>query len=189
MQDNIRPPKGITDEEAADWYEAHPEYIDTLLDHAEAQGELKRKTRSPAERLAWAKARRASLQSVMDLEQPKGTVSVTLRLSQEDVGLAKLIAEYRGVRYQSYIKMLLHKVLNDEYADLRDMEKRRGFRAVQWHDPSINNSRFRVWHFFDVVSDGRTYDETYRCLSEMGIPHTTIIPTLVEANWINSAIG
>lgn len=184
MNERTRPPSGMTDGEAADWYEKHPEYIDGLVDLAEKRGQLERTKRNPAERLAWAKARREVTEADT---QPKGTVSVTLRLSQEDVELAKLIAGYRGLRYQSYVKMVLHKVLNDEYSDLRSMEKRRGFRAVQWHDPSINGNRYRVWHFFDVVSDGRTYDETYKQLSEMGVPHTAIIPTLVEADWLNKS--
>lgn len=184
MSERMGPPRDITDEAAADWYEAHPEYIDSLLDRAEDRGQLHLSKRSPAERLARAKARREAAASV---EQAKGTVSVTLRLSQEDVEMAKLIAGYRGLRYQSYIKMLLHKELNDEYTDLRVMEKRRGFRAVQWHDPSINDSRYRVWHFFDVVSDGRTHNETYKRLAEMGVPDTTIIPTLVEADWVRKS--
>jgi predicted DNA binding CopG/RHH family protein len=40
-----------------------------------------------------------------------GTRQVTIRLSHSEIALAKKQAEAKGLKYQTYIKMLLHEAL------------------------------------------------------------------------------
>ena len=39
--------------------------------------------------------------------------TTTIRLNPEDVEIAKKQAEKKGLRYQTYLKMLIHEVLHD----------------------------------------------------------------------------
>lgn len=48
------------------------------------------------------------------------TPGVTIRLDPSDIELARSQAEKRGLRYQTYIKMVLHQALAKE-ADLTNM--------------------------------------------------------------------
>lgn len=74
----------------ADWYAAHPEYSEALFDQAEAEGKLGESTA----------AKRLGL-----------TTSTTIRLSQDDLEKARIQAARKGLRYQTYMKMLLHEAL------------------------------------------------------------------------------
>jgi predicted DNA binding CopG/RHH family protein len=42
------------------------------------------------------------------------TPTTTIRLDKRDIELAKRQAEQRGLRYQTYLKMLIHQALRDE---------------------------------------------------------------------------
>lgn len=42
------------------------------------------------------------------------TPTTTIRLDQQDIELAKRQAEERGLRYQTYLKMLIHQALREE---------------------------------------------------------------------------
>jgi predicted DNA binding CopG/RHH family protein len=78
-------------EEAA-WWDSHPEEILAVFQEAEKYGTLGRGTL----------ARRAQ------------TAATSIRLDVADIELAKIIAEKRGLRYQTYLKMIIHQHLVNE---------------------------------------------------------------------------
>jgi predicted DNA binding CopG/RHH family protein len=46
------------------------------------------------------------------------TPTTTIRLDKRDIELAKQQAEQRGLRYQTYLKMLIHQALRGKYPRL-----------------------------------------------------------------------
>ena len=78
-------------EEAA-WWDTHPEETLAIFDQAAKDGTLGRGTL----------ARRAQ------------TVATSIRLDPSDIELAKTIAQKRGLRYQTYLKMIIHQALAQE---------------------------------------------------------------------------
>jgi hypothetical protein len=53
--------------------------------------------------------------------QAGASPTITIRLAEEDLARARTLAAEKGLRYQTYLKMLLHQALNSE-------EKRAGRR-------------------------------------------------------------
>jgi predicted DNA binding CopG/RHH family protein len=86
----MKKPKFASEAEEADWYPAHPEYVEALFKQARAEGKLGR----------------GNVAKILGFTTP-----VTIRLSQTDIAKAKLQAEKKGIGYQTYIKMLLHEAL------------------------------------------------------------------------------
>ena len=54
-------------------------------------------------------------------ERAGASPTITIRLAEDDLSRARAFAAERGLRYQTYLKMLLHQALNSE-------EKRAGRR-------------------------------------------------------------
>jgi predicted DNA binding CopG/RHH family protein len=48
------------------------------------------------------------------LKQRGITPATTIRLASEDISRARTLAERRGLRYQTYLKMLIHEALERE---------------------------------------------------------------------------
>jgi predicted DNA binding CopG/RHH family protein len=48
------------------------------------------------------------------LKQRGTTPPTTIRLAPEDISRARTLAERRGLRYQTYLKMLIHEALERE---------------------------------------------------------------------------
>jgi predicted DNA binding CopG/RHH family protein len=48
------------------------------------------------------------------LKQREITPPTTIRLAPEDISRARALAERRGLRYQTYLKMLIHEALERE---------------------------------------------------------------------------
>jgi len=48
------------------------------------------------------------------LKQRGATPPTTIRLAPEDIARARTLAERRGLRYQTYLKMLIHEALERE---------------------------------------------------------------------------
>ncbi len=80
-------PKFRTEAEEAEWWDSHPEVATEIMKRALKSG----------------KARRGV---------PLKTV--TMRLPVPDIKAAQDLAERKGLRYQTYIKMLLHEALERE---------------------------------------------------------------------------
>jgi predicted DNA binding CopG/RHH family protein len=91
----------------AEWWAKNQNLIADRFEQAEALGELGKGTvaRVPRERAS----------------QVGASPTITIRLAEEDLTRARRLAAERGMRYQTYLKMLLHQALNSE-------EKRAGRR-------------------------------------------------------------
>jgi predicted DNA binding CopG/RHH family protein len=48
------------------------------------------------------------------LKQRGAIAPTTIRLAPEDISRARVLAERRGLRYQTYLKMLIHEALERE---------------------------------------------------------------------------
>lgn len=88
MATKKRIPNFKSEEEEAEWWDAHPEVIAELFLKAKKEGKIKR------------------LPVVRGATKP-----VTIRVPVADIETAQEIAEQRGVPYQTYIKGLLHQAL------------------------------------------------------------------------------
>ena len=96
-----------TEAQEAEWWAKHQNLIADRFEQAKAAGKLGQGT---VARLARERARKAG---------PSPTI--TIRLAEDDLTRAKTFAAEKGLRYQTYLKMLLHQALNSE-------EKRAGRR-------------------------------------------------------------
>jgi len=82
-------PKFKTEAEEAQWWFDNREELDKDFAQAFAEGRLKRRT------------------------EPRtgSTPTTTIRLDPVDIELARKLAEKRGLKYQTYLKMLIHEAL------------------------------------------------------------------------------
>lgn len=87
-------PKFSSEAEEAEWWDAHRSQVE-----AEIRRRMKQKRPLPLGRL---------------LRKEKPTQPVTLRIAREDLETARHLAAQRGLRYQTYIKMLLRGALARE---------------------------------------------------------------------------
>jgi predicted DNA binding CopG/RHH family protein len=89
--------------------------------------ELKGKTfADEAEEAAWWKSHEDDLFDEFKKATKEGRIGIgtvakraalpttTIRLDPSDIGLARKLAEERGLRYQTYLKMLIHEALRKE---------------------------------------------------------------------------
>lgn len=89
---NLKTPKFANESEEARWWATHPNEIAHAFESAAAEGRLGRGTAAR-----------------------KGTTpTTTIRLDPQDVSRAKEQAERKGLRYQTYLKMLLREALLKE---------------------------------------------------------------------------
>jgi predicted DNA binding CopG/RHH family protein len=96
-----RPPRFKNEKEEAEWWDNNPEFILQEFKRAAAEGRLGHGT---------AKKQFAERQAA---------ISTTIRLDPTDLSLAKQQAERKGLRYQTYLKMLIHEALGREETTVR----------------------------------------------------------------------
>jgi predicted DNA binding CopG/RHH family protein len=89
MTKTVETPEFKSEAEEAAWWDSHPDETLAMFKQAEADGSLGRGTL----------ARRAA---------------TSIRLDAGDIELAKSLAAKRGLRYQTYLKMILHQHLLQE---------------------------------------------------------------------------
>jgi predicted DNA binding CopG/RHH family protein len=89
MADKMEIPVFASEAEEAEWWSAQEDQIADAFEEAASRGELGRGTA----------VRRAALPTT------------TIRLDPRDIELARIQAERKGLRYQTYLKMLLHEAL------------------------------------------------------------------------------
>jgi predicted DNA binding CopG/RHH family protein len=85
------------EEQEAKWWAENPDFILARFESAAAENRLGRGTA----------ARRGM------------TPTTTIRLDPADISLAKSQAERRGLRYQTYLKMLIRQALTQEESEAR----------------------------------------------------------------------
>jgi predicted DNA binding CopG/RHH family protein len=96
-----------TEAQEAEWWAKNQTLIADRLEQAKAAGKLGKGT------VAQVARERASRGG----ESP----TITIRLPEDDLARARTFAAEKGLRYQTYLKILLHQALNSE-------EKRAGRR-------------------------------------------------------------
>jgi predicted DNA binding CopG/RHH family protein len=86
-------PKFASEEEEASWWDAHPEVLAERFQTAKQQGQVQRLSQT---------------------NLPGNSETVTIRIPPEELARARTLAAKRGLRYQTYLKMLLHEALDSE---------------------------------------------------------------------------
>ena len=89
-----------TEAQEAEWWAKHQDLIAERFEQAKATGKLGQGS------VARAAVQRAS--------QTAASPTITIRLAQDDLTRARALAAGKGLRYQTYLKMLLHQALNAE---------------------------------------------------------------------------
>ena len=89
-----------TETQEADWYVANQDLIADRFEQAESEGKLGKGT------VARVARERASLSGA--------SPTITIRLAEDDLTRARTFAAEKGLRYQTYLKMLLHQALDRE---------------------------------------------------------------------------
>jgi hypothetical protein len=92
MEQTLKVPEFKTEGEEARWWVENQGQLAHLFDRAAAAGKLGRGT----------VARRGN------------TPTTTIRLDPEDIAKARFHAERKGLKYQTYLKMLIHQALRQE---------------------------------------------------------------------------
>jgi predicted DNA binding CopG/RHH family protein len=93
-----------TEAEEAQWWAKNQNLIADRFEQAKAAGKLGKGTVARVAR-----------------ERAGASPTITIRLAENDLTRARTLAAEKGLRYQTYLKMLLHQALNSE-------EKRAGRR-------------------------------------------------------------
>ena len=89
-----------TETQEADWWAKNQNLIADRFEQAKAEGKLGRGT---VARIARERTTEAG-----------ASPTITIRLAQDDLTRARAFAAEKGLRYQTYLKMLLHQALNSE---------------------------------------------------------------------------
>ncbi len=89
-----------TEAEEAEWWARNQNFIAERFEQAKAAGTL---GRGSVARVARERA-----------NQPGPVPTITIRLAEDDIKRARTLAAEKGLRYQTYVKMLLHEALNAE---------------------------------------------------------------------------
>lgn len=86
------PPVFQNETEEADWWFANQDYILQMFKEGEREGKV-----------SWGSVAKRGL-----------TPTTTIRLDPADIALAKRQAEERGLKYQTYLKSIIHQALKRE---------------------------------------------------------------------------
>jgi predicted DNA binding CopG/RHH family protein len=89
-----------TEAQEAEWWAKNQNVIADRFEQAKAAGKLGKGTVARAARERAAKA--------------GASPTITIRLAEDDLARARSLAAEKGLRYQTYLKMLLHQALNSE---------------------------------------------------------------------------
>ena len=89
-----------TETQEAEWWAKNQDLIANRFEQARDSGNLGRGT----------------VTSVADerAKQAGASPTITIRLAEGDLARARVLAAEKGLRYQTYLKMLLHQALNSE---------------------------------------------------------------------------
>jgi predicted DNA binding CopG/RHH family protein len=97
MASNVKIPQFNSEAEEARWWFEHREQTASLLENAIADG------------------RTTKLAAILERKRVAGpTPTVSIRIDPADLTRARIQAERRGLRYQTYLKMVLHEALEQE---------------------------------------------------------------------------
>jgi hypothetical protein len=108
FKSDLKIPKFTTEAEEAKWWFENDDLIFKEFQKAAKEGRLGR-----------GGIRRLFAEKGIPFKEPKPTPTTTIRLDPEDIAKARVQAAQRGLRYQTYLKMIIHEAL------LRDEEQKR----------------------------------------------------------------
>jgi predicted DNA binding CopG/RHH family protein len=89
-----------TEAQEAEWWAKDQDTIADRFEQAKASGKLGKGT---VARVAGERAK-----------QPGASPTITIRIAEDDLTRARTLAAEKGLRYQTYLKMLLHQALISE---------------------------------------------------------------------------
>src|SRR5271169_6791292 len=92
MAERLKVPRFQSESEEAHWWDSHQQEIADEFERAAAEGRLGTGT----------------------VVRKGATPTTTIRLDPDDIARAKVQARRRGLRYQTYLKMLLREALLEE---------------------------------------------------------------------------
>ena len=93
-------PKFANEAEEAKWWYDNREKLSEEFHNAAREGRLRRRG-----------VQRLLVERGIEFKEPKLTPTTTIRLDPDDIALARKQAEKRGLRYQTYLKMIIHEAL------------------------------------------------------------------------------
>lgn len=94
---NKNQPRFKDETEEAKWWAKNQEFMAHQFEKAKAAGTLGRGTVAKLAR-----------------QRTGASPTITIRLAEADLARARTLAAEKGLRYQTYLKMLLHQALNSE---------------------------------------------------------------------------
>ena len=97
---DLKIPKFATEAEEAKWWFENEDLIAAEFEKAAKEGRLGR-----------GGIRRLFAEKGIPFKEPKPTPTTTIRLDPEDIAKARVQAAKRGLRYQTYLKMIIHEAL------------------------------------------------------------------------------
>ena len=106
---DLKFPKFASEAEEAKWWFENDDKVSAEFQKAAAEGRLKR-----------GGVRRLFAEKGIPFPEPKAsapTPTTTIRLDPEDIAKARVQAEKRGLRYQTYLKMIIHEELRKAESD------------------------------------------------------------------------
>ena len=92
MRDQLQTTKFSTETEEAEWWDNNQDALAAEFENAATDGTLSQGT----------------------VARKGNTPTTTIRLDPEDIAKARIHAQRKGLRYQTYLKMLIHEALHNE---------------------------------------------------------------------------
>ena len=99
MTDKFVIPRFASEAEEAEWWDSHQDLIAEKFVQAAATGGL-----------GQGRVAKQALQATSGGPSP----TITIRVPQDDLSRARKLAARRGLRYQTYLRMLIHEGLERE---------------------------------------------------------------------------
>jgi len=99
---DLKIPKFATEAEEAKWWYDNREQVSDEFQKAAKEGRLQR-----------GGVRRLFAERGIPIPEPKPLPTTTIRLDPDDIAKARVQASERGLRYQTYLKMIIHEALRN----------------------------------------------------------------------------
>jgi hypothetical protein len=99
---DLKIPAFATEAEEAKWWSENEDKIGAEFEKAAKEGRLGR-----------GGIRRLFAEKGIPFKEPSPTPTTTIRLDPDDIAKARVLAAERGLRYQTYLKMIIHEALRE----------------------------------------------------------------------------